>query len=225
MKKPNFILKNDYMYETLKDEIVEGRLRPGERIVISDLAAKYNVSPMPVREAINRLQQDGFVEVVPHVGSRVSSFDINKHREIMQIRIELEPIATRLSIPFISAKALTKLEKLIREMEVCLQKKDYMGYSRVNREFHLTIYTACPNKSMFELIKSLWAKSEYSRRIFSELPERNEESLKEHKALVEAIKEKDAEKGAEIIRRQKVTGTAMHLKYYDEMIARMSNEN
>jgi DNA-binding GntR family transcriptional regulator len=207
-----FSTKNNYVYESLKDEIIEGKLRPGERIVIAEVVKRYNVSPMPIREAINRLQQDGFVEVIPHVGARVTPFDIERHKELMLIRTELECLAVKLSGDYIDDKLLTKLDELLVQMEECVKNNNNKRYGKLNIKFHTLIYEASPHTILQELIASLWARSEFSRGIFEKIPERNIESLAEHKAMVEALKERDAEKASAILRKQKVESTALHLR-------------
>ncbi|NLL18733.1 MAG: GntR family transcriptional regulator [Clostridia bacterium] len=216
MDAMQFNTKSDFLYESLKDEIIEGKLRSGERIIISDVAKRYNVSPMPIREAINRLQQDGFVEVKPHVGARVAPFDPERHKELMLIRTELEALAVRLSAEHIDEETLQKLEDNLKEMEECFKTKNNKKYGKLNREFHLTLYGANPYKILYELITSLWARSEFSRGVFERNPERNETSLAEHKAIVEALKNGDGEKAAQILRKQKIEATAMYMKHYEE---------
>lgn len=204
-----FNTKNNYVYEKLKDEIIEGKLRPGERIIISDVCRRFDVSPMPIREAINRLQQDGFVEVVPHVGARVSPFDLERHKELMLIRIELETLAVRLAK--IDDETLVRLEEILREMEDSLRNNDNKKYGKLNKEFHLLIYSSSPYKMLFDLILTLWQRSEFSRDIFEKIPGRNEASLAEHKAMVEAIKDLDMDRAAQVLRQQKEVSTAMHI--------------
>jgi len=207
-----FSTKNNYVYESLKDEIIDGKILPGERIVISEVAKRYNVSPMPIREAVNRLQQDGFVEVIPHVGARVYGFDPEKHKEVMMIRIELESLAAKLSVDYIDDPTLAKLEDIIKKMEVCIKNNDNKQYGKLNKEFHLTIYAANPNKTLYELIESLWNRSEFSRRAFIDVPYRNKESFLEHKQWLEAIKKRDGEKAAEILRKQKNAAVTLHIQ-------------
>lgn len=204
-----FNTKNNYVYEKLKDEIIEGLLRPGERIIISDVCKRFDVSPMPIREAISRLQQDGFVEVVPHVGARVSSFDLERHKELMLIRIELETLAVRLAK--IDDGTLARLEEILREMEDSLRNNDNRKYGKLNKEFHLLIYGSSPYKMLYDLILTHWQRSEFSRDIFERIPGRNEASLAEHKAMVEAIKDQDMDRAAQILRQQKEVSTAMHV--------------
>lgn len=212
-----FSTKNNYVYEKLKDEIIEGKLRPGERIVISDLSKRYEVSPMPIREAINRLQQDGFVEVMPHVGARVSPFDLERHKELMKIRIELETLAVRKAK--VDEATLARLEDLLLEMEESLKNNENKKYGKINKEFHLLIYSSSSYKILNDLIVTLWQRSEFSRGIFETMPERNRASYDEHKAMVEAIRKGDMEGAAEVLRQQKEVSTAMHLKHFESGIS------
>ena len=72
----DYITKHDAVYQILKNLILEGVLKPGERIVVSQITKKLNVSPMSVREALIRLRQDELVEIIPHVGSTVKALDL-----------------------------------------------------------------------------------------------------------------------------------------------------
>jgi len=205
----NFITKNDFIYEKLKDEIVEGKLRPGERIIIPDVAKRYGISAMPIREALNRLQQEGLIEIVPHVGARVASFDLARFKEITMIRTELETLATKLATPYIDEATLAKLEALYEEMQVSLQEGDQIRYGKINKEFHMTVYSAGPYPVLRDMIASLWARSEFSRTVFLKVSNRLEASQSEHREWLEAIKKKDAEKASQTVRRQKEIAFAM----------------
>lgn len=211
-----FATKNNYIYENLKDDIVEGRLRPGERIVIPEVSNRYNVSPMPVREALGRLQQDGLIEIIPHVGARVKLFDIEQFKEIMTIRIELEVLATRMAIPFINEERITRLETLYQEMVECVKTRDSNKYGKVNKEFHLTIYSAGPYQILNELITSLWARSENSRTVFSKVSDRLERSIVEHRDWLDAIKEENIEKATQVLRKQKESAIARLIEELEE---------
>lgn len=210
-----FNTKSDFIYERLKDEIIEGKLRPGERLVISDVAKRYNVSPMPIREAINRLQQDGFVEVEPHVGARVAPFDLERYKELMLIRTELEALAVRLAAEYVDDQTITRLEEMLRQMEDCVRKNEHKKYGKLNVEFHLLIYGISPYKILYDMITSLWARSEFSRAVFEKIPERNEASLAEHQDIVEALKRGDGEAASQVLRKQKMEALALHMKYLE----------
>ncbi|HMM19924.1 MAG TPA: GntR family transcriptional regulator [Selenomonadales bacterium] len=212
-----FPTKNNYIYENLKDEIVEGKRRPGERIAIPEVAKRYNVSGMPVREALNRLHQDGLIEIVPHVGARVMNFDMDKFKEIMMIRIALEALAAKMSTPYINDETKVKLEELHQEMIRCAESGQYSKYSKLNKEFHQIIYSAGPYPLLSEMIGSLWTKSEFSRNIFGRFPERVKVSIEQHKRLLEAIKNGDADKAHEVVCEQNDSAYEMILAVSKEI--------
>jgi DNA-binding GntR family transcriptional regulator len=204
-----FPTKNNYIYENLKDEIVEGKRKPGERIIIPEVAQKYNVSGMPVREALNRLHQEGLVEVIPHVGARVAPFDMEKFKEIMMIRNTLEALAAKVNTPFIDQETKVRLEQLHDEMKRCAEMGEFVRYSKLNKEFHHTIYSSGPYPLLSDMIVSLWSRSEFSRNIFGKFPERVEVSLGQHARILEAIKNSDAERVQQLVCEQNDTAYEM----------------
>jgi DNA-binding GntR family transcriptional regulator len=205
----DFKSKNDYIYESIKDDIVYGKYTEGERLIISDLAKQYNVSIVPIREVINRLLQDGLVEISANVGARVTAYDREKHSEMVFVRTELECIAIRLAIETADDVLISNLEEIIVQMENCIKNNDLFQYGILNRKFHLTIYEANPNKFLYETILSIWNRTELSRRIFYWSLERDAASLSEHKEILAAIKAKDAEKAVELFLIQKHNATLL----------------
>lgn len=198
-----FKTKNDVVYNKIKDEIINNNLRPGERIVVADIARRYDVSPMPVREALARLQQDELVEIMPHIGARVTTINRTKFLEIATIRTELETMAARLATPRLSLQNIEELELQLKNMENAMNKNDVSGYEVANHTFHEIVYSMCGNKQLQELIQALWAKTEVSRTIFYRISERIQVSFQEHKKWLDAIKKRDADKVADIVRMHK----------------------
>ena len=208
--------KKNIIYEVLRDEIVEGNLRPGERIVISNLASKYEVSQMPVREAIDRLQLEGFIESTPHIGARVMEMSLDDLREILMIRMELEPLACKLSAPFITEETFTQLDEILDKMAQCLSDNNHYQFGKLNKQLHITVYCAGPHKIVQNLIKSLWDRSEYTRNIFRVNVNRNKESHEEHLAWIQALRNGDAEQAVEVLKKQKRTQFDKYLEFLEQ---------
>src|SRR5829696_252732 len=101
----------------LRKAILEGRLKPGERIRQETLAAEMGTSRIPVREALNRLQNEGLVTLTSHVGARVAQLRLSELDEIYQIRERLEPLAIAQSTPHLSAAQLRDIRGYVEEME------------------------------------------------------------------------------------------------------------
>ena len=214
----DFYTKNDIVYQMLKDKIIDGELKPGERIIISELAAAFNVSPMPVREAIKRLQQDEFVEVIPHIGAKVASMEWSKLREILLILTELEVLAAKLATPYIGENETKKLDDLIQEMEAVVADNDSKRYAELNKQFHGVIYGSSPYKYLNELIMSLWNKSEFYRTLFTKSESRTQISLVEHKEWLKALREKDVESVQQILRQHKESACEIFFQAHEKEI-------
>ncbi len=195
--------KNVSIYGALRSDIVDGRFRPGERLVIADIAKRYDTSPMPVREAITKLQQDGFVEVKPHVGAHVAAFDAAKFDEILLIRTELEALACRLAVPYIDDATIAILEALVDEMAVCLEDGDAKKFAKLNKDLHMTVYRASPHPILQDLITTLWERSEYMKNLYSISLKRINESHREHIEWLQAFRDRDESRVMDILRQQK----------------------
>jgi DNA-binding GntR family transcriptional regulator len=198
-----YLTKSEYIYQALKDEILEGSLPEGSRIIIADVTKKYGVSPMPIREAISKLQKYGYVEVEPHQGARVASMDLSKLKEITILRNELEPLVAKLATPYIDEPLIQELDELIVLMEEAMVNEDRTQYEKLNKEFHHKIYDRNPYSYIKELNDELWNKSEISKVVLTKAPNRLQESLKEHKMWLQAIKDNDPDEVARVVKLHK----------------------
>lgn len=195
--------KNMAVYEKVRQDIISGKLKPGQKIVISNLVKEYGLSATPVREAIIRLQSDGYVNFTPHLGAVVSKIDERELISIYLIRIELESLATRLAAPRITDKDIEFLEHKNREMELAIEQKENENLGSLNKEFHLRIYKAAHIPRLYNMICDLWEAFERSQSVFSYVPERAIASVVEHRKIVEAFKRKDTELAERLTKEQK----------------------
>ena len=111
-----FITKNVAVYEALRKDIIEGRMKPGQKIIMSEVAKNLGLSDIPVREAIRRLESEGYVHFTPNIGAIVSELDADKIIELYLIRIELESLATRLAVDHITSGDIDFLIKKNHDM-------------------------------------------------------------------------------------------------------------
>ena len=161
-----FKTKHLAIYEELRKDIVDGKIKPGEKIKISDVARKYELSEIPVREAIRRLESEGFVEFTPYVGATVCKMDKQEFIEIYLIRIEIEALAARLAAEHVSPKDIQHLKKLNKEMAAALEHDTPEALGDLNKQFHLSIYNAAPYPTLNKLISDLWEKVERTQECF-----------------------------------------------------------
>lgn len=212
----SFKTKNAAAYEALRRDVIEGRLKPGQKINMSEISKELGLSESPIREAIRRLESEGFVKFTPHVGAVVSKMDIREFVETYLIRIELEPLATRLAVPYITEKDIHFLLKKNHEMEVAIEQKNLEKLGGLNKEFHLKIYSAAPYPYLFKLISDLWEKVERTQSVFAYVPARGVDSVKEHSKIIQAIQNRKPILAEKLIKAQKSrTMTALE-KYLKE---------
>jgi DNA-binding GntR family transcriptional regulator len=198
-----FITKNVAVYEALRKDIIEGRLKPGQKIIMSEVAREFGLSDIPVREAIRRLESEGYVHFTPHVGAIVSELDGDKIIELYLIRTELESLATRLAVPHVTSRDIDFLVKKNQEMELAIEAEKLEKLGALNKDFHLRIYRAAPYPTLTQLIEDLWEKMERTQCVFSFVPERAVSSVEEHKKIIEALKAKDTKLAEKLVKNQK----------------------
>ena len=195
--------KNVAVYNKLRQSIIKGKLKPGQKVVMAELAKAFGLSETPVREAIRRLESEGYIDFTPHMGAIVTKIDERELVEIYLIRIALEELATRLASPHITEKDIDFLNKKNSEMEMVIQQGRYENLAAINKAFHLRIYKAAPFPRLYKMICDLWDTFERWPSVFSYVPERAAASMEEHKKIIQALRERDMEQADRLIKEQK----------------------
>ncbi len=212
-----FKTKSELVYSILKEKIINGELEIGCTLKISELADQFdNVSETPIREAIKSLKSDGLLEVIPYSGMRVTVPSLNELNEILNVRLILEIYASELFAENTTEEYLNILENILSEMEKCTKEDNKEKYSKLDKEFHFTIYEHCGNKTVYELIYNLWSKSERTRSIFEISQERMKKSLKDHKYILDLIKNKEVKDVKIHIKKHKEKSFSILLSYIEE---------
>ncbi|NWF93794.1 MAG: GntR family transcriptional regulator [Syntrophaceae bacterium] len=156
---PNSI--SDQIYEVLKERILLGKIAPGERIIENSIAESLKTSRTPVREAFQRLVQDGLAERVPQGGVRATIITPRMVREIFGIRAVLEVYAVELACDQIDAETIRKLKELARQARKLLSSpeanrlEELISLWKINTSFHETIYRATGSEYLLKLIDQL----------------------------------------------------------------------
>lgn len=210
-----FKTKSAAVYEALKEDIIDGKLKPHQKLIMSEVAKEFGLSEIPVREAIRKLESDGLVKFTPHVGAVVTEINESELVETYLIRIELEALATRLATPHITSRDIDFLEQINREMEIDIKKKLPEKLGKLNKEFHLRIYQAAPYPYLIKLIHDLYDRFERTQSVFTYVPERAAASIKEHTKIIAALRSKDAELAENLTKQQK-NKTMLALQHYSK---------
>lgn len=167
------------------------------------------MSPVPVREAIRRLEAEGYVVFKRNVGAQVASIDVAEYAQVMQVLAVLEAAATALALPFLDAADLARARAVNEAMKASFAGFDPVEFTRLNREFHGIMYAQCPNAHLREFIAREWKRMDAIRRsTFSFVPERAHDAVKEHDQLIDLIESKQDASQVEWFCRSHRTATA-----------------
>ena len=194
--------------ETLREEILNGILAPGERIVQEDIAERFGASRQPVRDALRLLEGDGLVTLKANSGAWVSKLSESECDEAYLVRERLEPLLLSQSIPNLTVAQHARLSELVQEIE---RTKDIESFLRLDREFHLLSYAGAKDGMLSEFVERIWNTTQHYRRAFAKLNNfaSSEVTHMEHKLILDGILRKDspqAERALEShIRRTRVT--------------------
>jgi DNA-binding GntR family transcriptional regulator len=180
------------VHELLRAEIVSGRIAPGTRLKIQDVAARLGLSHMPVREALQHLQGEGLVVLAPNRGATVRRMDAAFVRNIFAIREALEGYLTRQAAGLIGADGIARL----REVQAALRRANAAGdvtaAIRLNRAFHRTIEEATGNDEAIRLLDLHSSLIGALRTRYGYRRGRLAAVLREHDALIAALARGDA---------------------------------
>lgn len=186
--------------ETLRDAVRRGILQPGERLMEIQLAEDLGVSRTPVREAIRKLEMEGYVIMMPRRGTYVADLSIRDINEVFEIRTSLESLASGLAAERINEDELEKLQRLLVEIGAYIKSEDMESIVRTDTEFHDLLYQASRNTRLVGIISNLREQLTRFRTTSMSFPGRLKATLEEHRKIVEAIAqgdEKAARKAAE----------------------------
>jgi DNA-binding GntR family transcriptional regulator len=197
-----FSSKGSLAYSELRQMILSGGLAPGSRVSQYELADNMQMSITPLREAIRRLSSEGLILMDTHRDSRVADVSASEARELLEVRLSLEPSATEWA-------AHRRTDADIAAMRTAAEK--LLPVTRVwgedaitaHRDFHRAVYTASHNASMIKLLDDLWDKSDRYRRLGLELPSGDEPrtiDLNQHHQILELVASGDGPGAAELAR-------------------------
>jgi len=180
--------KQQRVYETLRERILNGAYGPGFRLVIDATAAELGVSTVPVREAIRRLEAEGLVVYRPNVGAQVSPAEPGLFEEELSVLAVLEGYATALAAPLLEAADLARLRETTELMVSAMERMDPLAFGRCNHEFHAVFADRCPNQVLVEMLREIERRLDAIRRtVFTHIPYRGAESVAEHRELIELV--------------------------------------
>jgi DNA-binding GntR family transcriptional regulator len=216
IKHSNLSLVNQ-AYRELKRTILAHKVPLAGKLNESELAMALGISRTPVREAINRLEKDGLVEIFPQRGAFVVKFSEKDMFELFLIRENLEGLAAYLAAEKMDQSDLAKLESCIGGFKEPFSKKDIQRYAREDFKFHHTIVMLSDAQRLIKLISSLYDHIRIFRLTTMGLSTRMKTSLAEHGHIIEALRGKDPEESERKMRqhiRHVRDGVMSHIKLF-----------
>jgi DNA-binding GntR family transcriptional regulator len=177
----------EVVYQRLKEGILRGKLAPGVKLPETQIAQQLGVSRTPLREAINRLEQEGFIEILPRRGSFVRRVSPREVLEDLEIREVLEGLAVRQAAQHATPQMIQTMKACFANFSPRQMGRSLRDYAQQNVRFHHCIIEASQNQKLIALIRNLYDRMDLVRLYTMVLPGRAKKSLAEHLNLIRLI--------------------------------------
>jgi DNA-binding GntR family transcriptional regulator len=209
------------VFQHLRDEILSARLEPGTELHEVALASSLGVSRGPLREALGRLAAEGLVTITPRRGAVVTKLTREEFIEAYQVREALESLAMRLAVPRLTDADRGRLHDLADRMELHAEEGDARAFFEVNRRFHQLFVAASGNQRLKRMHDQLIDQMGRLMTKSQELRGGLEQSVAEHRAILEAVDVGDAERAARLLEEhievpQRVLDSAVAAELFDD---------
>ncbi|WP_096203290.1 GntR family transcriptional regulator [Bacillus sp. FJAT-45350] len=180
-------------YRYLKNLILEGEFKAGDRLIERELAEKLNISRTPIREALFRLESQGFVETVPRKGVVVSKISTEDIIEVFTILSSLEVLVAKLAAQKMSESTQKEFDKWIYKIQAVLDGKDDYDISKLHIEISHVLYQAAKSPKLYEMLVDLIDYIRAFANIGHKMEGRMEESMREHLHVLKAVRNQEVE--------------------------------
>ena len=181
----------DVVFNTLRQAILRGELKPGERLMEIQLANKLGVSRTPIREAIRKLELEGLVLMIPRRGAEVAEITEKSLRDVLEVRGALEELAVELACDRINWEEIEALKVAATHFEETLQGGDVTAYAEADVQFHDIIYNATDNQRLIQLLFNLREQMYRYRVEYLKRTEVHATLLAEHQWIIDCLEKRD----------------------------------
>ena len=193
MDKEDSLSLRGRVFRSIREGILAGRYREGEELKEASIGSELGVSRTPVREALRQLELEGLVKLVPNRGAFVTGITPGDVRDIYMIRSRLEGLAARLACSCITKEQLEELEETVYLAEFHAGKGHLEQLAVLDSRFHEIIYEACASRHLERMLKELHQYVMSLRKKALSKASRIESSNREHRAIMEALKNRDGD--------------------------------
>jgi len=191
---------------TIRDAILRGELKPGEKVAEPELAERFGISRTPIREAFRQLESEGYLTVIPRKGAVVAALSERDVQEYYAVKSILEGYAAELAATNLSAKELKKLETINERLKQLAEADDVKLFYKVHHEFHEIFLQAADNSKLYDLIIQLGRKFNRLRMASLSVDGRMAISVEEHDKLLEAFRNRDGKAAEALVKKTAAIG-------------------
>ena len=184
----------DVVFHTLREAILKGELKPGERLMELQLAAKLGVSRTPIREAIRMLEQEGLAVTIPRKGAEVAKMTEKGMEDVLQIRRALDELAVQLACDKMDEEHLEELRRAMKAFENAARTGQVKQVAQADVAFHDAIYAAADNPKLMTLLNNLREQMYRYRVEYLKDANSYEALIAEHQKIFHCLKERDKER-------------------------------
>ena len=206
MKEPKFnVTMNEYLplrdvvFNTLRQAILRGELKPGERLMEIQLANKLGVSRTPIREALRTLELEGLVNMVPRKGAEVADITEKSLRDVLEVRKALEELSVQLACEKITEEEIEELKRVAERFKDTLDDQDVTKIAEADVAFHDVIYTATDNQKLILLLNNLREQMYRYRVEYLKKEDAYPQLIAEHEDLIDNISKRNKEEETRIM--------------------------
>ncbi|AEF92987.1 transcriptional regulator, GntR family [Desulfotomaculum nigrificans CO-1-SRB] len=183
----------EVVFETLREAIITGKLEPGERLMEIQLAEEMGVSRTPVREAIRKLELEGFVVMIPRKGAYVAGISHKDITDVFEVRAALEALAAGLAAERATEEEIENLNRSLIAYSEQTNRQNITGIVETDTDFHDLLYKCSRNERLIMIITHLREIIQRVRTVSLSQPGRSKDAIEEHRQIVDAIADRNVE--------------------------------
>lgn len=213
----NYKPLREIVFEYLRNSILNGELEPGERLMELQLAQQLGVSRTPIREAIRKLELEGFVEMIPRKGAYVADMSIKDILDVLEVRMFLEGLATYLAAERMTDEEINSLKEILKKFEEEIGDMEKQQMIELDNKFHDMIIKGSRNNKLLQIVQGLQEQFQRFRVIYFNEYSEHEDLIKYHRAIVKAIADRDSKSAQEYAQ--------THVELIEESIIKWKKKN
>ncbi len=189
----SYLPLRDVVYNALRDAILRGDMKPGERLMEMHLANKLGVSRTPIREAIHMLEEEGLAITVPRKGAQVAKMSEKDLQDVLEIRDSLDALAVRMACSRMTGDQLERLKETFEEFKVATASNDPRKICQLDEDFHNVIYEMADNPKLEKILLNLREQMYRYRFEYVKGNKTYDQLIEEHEAIVKGFEKGDAD--------------------------------